>query len=266
MKKTLKLNESEFKSHVREIVLEHMKTLVGEEPPFPYYPRQSFKSEFDEMADNDELNEGLIRTYPSEWVGEYLAKRANSDFKSITYDEHYNQFFITIKPGSKSIEPLKKKMDSFGYYCGAEHMGLGGYFMQFEAKFDEYLTGKELGEMYDNPVFYHVAPIYYKDKILAKGLVPKSKNDFLKYPDRVHFILAIEGKAAIKRMAKLLYMKSDSEMNNGKYSLLGITLDGLDNVKFYPDRNVDDWKAFFTYENIPSKNIVFIEDFDVNNI
>lgn len=263
MKKSIKLNESEFRNHVEKLVLSQIKTIIGQEHVFPDYPVRYHKSKFEESADNNTLNEGLIRSYPLKWVGNYVARRTNMDFidGNIDYDK-LNIWFV-IKPGSKSIEPLKQKMETFGYYCAVEDNVKAGVYLQFEPKFDIYFKGSEFHSFNNHIKFYHVTPTYYKEKILQKGLIPKSKNDFLNYPDRIYLIDATGSKEAARYVAEMLYEKDANELNNGAYSLFGITLTGLDNMKFYPDRNSLDVKAFYTYENIPPKNIVFIEDFNV---
>lgn len=265
MKKTLKLNEAEFREHVRKIVRHQISLMETENLPFTYHPQRHFKTKFEEMADNDTLTEGLIRTYPSEWVEKYLSHRINSDFVEANFDDDHMHFWFVLKPGSNSIEPLKRKMDSFGYYLAVEDNVDEGVYMQFEPKFDEYFKGSELKFKFDDIGFYHVAPAFLKDKILKNGLVPKSKNNFLKYPDRVYLMRATtEGKKDVCELAYELYEKSANKISNGMYSLFGIKSDGLDDVKFYIDKNLLGCDSFFTYENIPPKNIVFLEDFDVS--
>ena len=267
MKKTLKLNESEFKRHVRKIVRHQINLMETENMPFTYHPQRYFKTKLEEMADNDTLTEGLIRTYPSEWVETYLSHRINSDFIEANFDDDHMHFWFVLKPGSNSIEPLKRKMDSFGYYLAVEDNVKEGVYLQFEPKFDEYFKGSELSFRFSDIMFYHVAPSHFKEKILKYGLVPKSKNNFLKYPDRVYLMRATSsGKKDVCELASELYDKSTNKLNDGFYSLFGIKSDGLEDMKFYMDMNMPGSDAFFTYENIPPENIVFIKDFNISEV
>lgn len=248
------------------MVCHQINLMGGADGPFTYYPIRCFKSKFERMADDDTLSEGLIRTYPSEFVEKYLSKRINSDFRKAYFDEDHNHFWFVLKPDSQSIEPLKQKMDSFGYYCAVKDNVKEGVYMQFEPKFDdEYFMRSELKFRFSDIMFYHVAPCYLKEKILKYGLVPKSKNNFLKYPDRIHLVRATsEGREDVCELAVELYDKLENKINDGVYSLFGIKSDGLDDMKFYRDKNMLGSDAYFTYENTPPKNIVFIEDFDAS--
>lgn len=267
MKKTIKLSKSEFGNYIREMVRRQVSLMGCEEDSFTNYPIRCFKPRFERMADNNELDEGLIRTYPSEWVEEYLSKRINTDFIKASFDEIYCHFWFILKPGSKSIDSLIKKMDSFGYYCAVEDNVKEGVYLQFEPKFDEYFKGSELSFRFSDIMFYHVAPSHFKEKILKYGLVPKSKNGFLKYPDRVYLMRATSsGEKDVCELASELYDKSANKLNNGFYSLFGIKSDGLEDVKFYTDMNMPGSDAFFTYENIPPENIVFIKDFNISEV
>lgn len=239
-----------------------MKTLYGEDIVFPDTYRRYNKTKFEALADNGMLTEGLIRSYPLEWVGQYITNHANTDFISAGMDEDKNQIWAILKPSSKSIEPFKKKMEAFGYFCSVESNVKEGVYLQFEAKFDIYRKGSEFRKTNNGVVFYHVAPIRFKAKTMEKGLIPKSTNPYLKYPDRIYFLLASDGKDKAYDMADILYNEDDNKTNDGKYTLFGITLDGLENIKLFPDRNTPFADAWFTYENIPSTNIVFVEYFN----
>lgn len=262
MKKVIKLSETEFREHIEKVALNKIKTIIGDKLVFPENPERYHKSKFEIQADNNTLTEGLIRSYPMRWVWNYVANRANEDFVDGNINNKKQHIWFVLKPGSKSIEPLKQKMETFGYYCAVEDNVKAGVYLQFEPKFDIYFKGSELRSFNNHIEFYHITPSYHKEKILQNGLIPKSKNNFLKYPDRVYLLDTTVSKRAVRDVAEMLYEKDTNELNNGTYSLFGITLTGLNDIKFYPDRNSPEVKAYFTYENIPPQNIVFIEDFD----
>lgn len=243
------------------MVRESIKTILGNEPVFPSNHFVKYKRKTDRILEKAILDEGLVRTYPFEWVSKYLVKNVNSDFEEIERDDESKQFLIKLVYGSKSIEPLKKIMNTFGYFCSAEENEDGLHLMQFEPKFEEYIKGSEFNNVAGEIVFYHVSPIKHKDKILNNGLSPRANNEYLKYHELVHLILSPEGKDAAYEMASMLYTASNDKRNDGTYVLFGITTDGLDNVKFYRDWDVEDIVAYFAYENIPPKNTKYLETF-----
>lgn len=252
---------------VHEENLKHnTKTLKGKQMSFPSPLSKTHPTKLDMIIESGHLNEGLIRTYPLEWVGNYLSPRLGDEFvhANIDYDKQHITFIVQ-RGNEKSIESLKRQMDSFGYYCAEENSNdyQEGVYLQFEPKYDIYFTGKDFGSRNNNVVFLHVSPLYYKDKILKKGLVPSCKNDYLKYPDRIYLIDITNGKRGAYQMADMLYEKNTKDWNDGTYAIFGITLDGLDNTKFYIDRNTLDIMAFYTYENIPPQNVKYLETFNV---
>ena len=261
-KRTVLLTESDLK----EMVLHRVRSLMGEDPVFPADRFRRFKSKKDRVLESALLDEGLIRTYPFDWVYRYLQRNANTDFLHVFATEKEKKFQVTLKRGSKSIEPLKRTMDMFGYHCGYEGNDhwFGGYLMQFEPKFDEYVKGSEFTFPKGKYAFYHVAPYRFKDKILSQGLVPLHKNNMFTYPDRVYLISGNESLDASYEMARMLRSADKNNRNNGMYALFGVTLDGLDDVKFYKDWNIDHADAYYTHENIPPRNVSFLEVFNVD--
>lgn len=246
-----------------------IKTLYGCPSDFPSDGFRKF-SKTDMLLESAMLKEGLTRTYPYEWVCQYLVNHVNSDFYSIEGDDDDKQILVKLKPGSRTIEALKNTMNSFGYFSAFERdsaVYAGGFNMmpatavRFEPKFDEFMMGSEFGRDGRGITFYHVTPVRYIQKIAKYGLEPKSKNTFLDFPERVHLILADEGQYCAETMAAMLNAKSDVHRDDDKYAMFGVTTDGLENVKFYRDRNVPDFYAFFTYENIPPKNLKFMHTF-----
>lgn len=251
-----------LKEHIRNIVKQTIRTLCGTEPVFPSQPLKRYPSKLEIVMKKD-LNEGLIRTYPMDWVEKYLSTRFNSDFVKGGVDDEVMHFWFILKKDSESIEPLKEKMSSFGYFCSVEDDVAEGVYLQFEPKYDEYKTGEELSSRNNDEIFfYHVTPLFLAKKIKVSGLVPKSKNEFLNYPDRVYLTLADDGKEAAYEMADMLYTNSGNKMNDGKYCLIGVTLNGLEKAKFYPDWNVSHTTAYFTYDNIPPQNLKFLGTFE----
>ena len=125
------------------MALNKIKTIIGHKLAFPENPERYHKSKFEIQADNNMLTEGLIRSYPMRWVWNYVANRANDDFVNGGINNKKQHVWFVLKPGSKSIEPLKQKMETFGYYCSVEDSVKAGVYLQFEPKFDIYFKGSE---------------------------------------------------------------------------------------------------------------------------
>lgn len=259
----MSITEEELKKHIDGIVKSTIKTLIGEAKPFPSNNFKHFTSPENRILEEALLKEGLTRTYPFEWVKKYIQRNTNEDIVDARCHEDSKQFLVAIKKNSPSIKTFKRTMESFGYFCSSEDVRISAILMQFEPKFDEYIKGSEFRKKSGN-TFFHVSPIRYADKILKNGLVPKSKNNFLIYPDRVHLIYNDGNLATPHMMADMLYTVDRNQHNNGQYALFGVSIQGLDNVKFYRDWNVENFEAYFTYENIPPQNITFIEQFTAN--
>lgn len=264
--KTIKLKESEFKDYVKHIVLEKISTFFGEAPSFPMKTSRRYGPATDLLLEKSLLEEGLTRTYPMEWVEKYLKTRLSPDCLSAWSNPMSRHICFRFPEGSGSVEPLKAAMVSFGYFCSVDETLDGKEWLQFEPKFDECVKGSEFAARPGQMALLHVSPKRHRHKILKQGLAPKSDNDFLDYPDRVYFISASEGFDAAHEMADLLYTHDQKQTNDGEYVLYGITLDGLEDTKFYLDRYTDNWHAYFTYGNIPPKNIIELEQFKANKL
>lgn len=70
-------------------------------------------------------------------------------------------------------------------------------FMQFEAKYSDFPF-----KMAD--VLYHVVPNRYIKKIIERGLVPCSKSNVFKYPDRI-YLFNFDKSMPVPRMVSIMY-------------------------------------------------------------
>lgn len=195
----------------------------------------------------------------------YLTPRLNGDFIEAGVDEDKMHFWFVLKPDSNSIEPLIEKMQAFGWFCSTNTMVDKGLYLQFEPKFDIFFKNDELPfEREGDITFYHIAPSYLKEKIMTNGLEPRSKNNFLKYPDRMYLFPKNVNRDEISSLAEMLYAQDTNPTKDGKYSLFGVKIRDLNDIKIYPDRNMFDIVGYFTYDNIPPSNVTHVEDFSVS--
>lgn len=106
----------------------------------------------------------------------------------------------------------------------------------YESKFDKTV---------DTPPFlYHLSIVDYSDKILSRGLFPKSKNKIGTHYDRIYLCSEV----------KYCY---DLINNNKKWIIYKIDTNGLE-ITLYDDPNYKD-KGFYLYSNIPPSNITIYD-------
>lgn len=103
---------------------------------------------------------------------------------------------------------------------------------------------------------YHATPTIYIDKILKQGLVPKSKNSFSNYPDRVYFILGDDLTQENLMLFGYLQKNRSGETihDDNQYTILQIEIEKLlSNTQMYIDPRAKN--AVYTHDNIPPNAI-----------
>jgi hypothetical protein len=127
--------------------------------------------------------------------------------------------------------------------------------LRFEAKFDiEVIVPK---------LIYHISPMYYRDKILKYGLVPKSKNKLLIYPDRIYFFTK-KDIASFKSLANILmkYIPNNTKIEFKKknipieFDVYEINTTDIQNARWFNDPNLNN--AVYCLMNIKPWDIKLI--------
>ena len=260
------------------------------------------------------ISEGLITTYPIDKlvsiyqkffiekipnelknldIGE-IYKKANSNKKHskiYTYiaQDPNNQpligfYFPLFRGNSKKMKELMKEFVDRVYVCGYNLSNVtkipdeyiiqpvGGkstelFLVTFEAKFFE--PEAELSE-----TLYHVTPSRYFEKVKTQGLIPRSKSDRFKYPDRVYLFNNASITDIIQYGAvKLSLLKSNHHshyVNDNGFYIFSIKRENLESYQPYIDKKtifyydscydggmggIKESKAVFTYNNIP-RNLI----------
>jgi hypothetical protein len=256
------------------------------------------------------IQEGLITTYPvDELVSLYqkffiekipnelkrlsigeIYKKANTTrkhskiYKYIAHDPK-NQpiigfYFPSFKGNDKKMEEIIKEFVDCVYVCGynlshitkirekyisqpikGEEVEL--FLITLEAKF--FKPEAELSE-----TLYHVAPCRYFEKIRQKGLIPRSKSDIFKYPERIYLF----NKASmddiknygVKKLDLLRTNHSNPHVNDNGFYIFAVKREKLESYQPYIDKKtifyydpcydgemggIKESKAIFTYNNIP---------------
>lgn len=194
---------------------EELKNFQGfvENYVHPYYGNAKLNKEY------NKLYEGLITSYTQDSVKSFLDKKFKNDIylqkvsashflikvflENFDSDKYRNFKTSLIKVDStygwivsnctlvindkvienKNIEKLEKDLLKNNLNV------IDGKFLilQMEIKHSVELSDNELPK-----VLFHLSPTKYKDKILKRGIIPKSSNNKFDYPDRIYFFDNVE--------------------------------------------------------------------------
>jgi len=125
----------------------------------------------------------------------------------------------------------------------------------YEAKYDKKVA---------NDIYYHISIQEYKEKIINKGLIPKSKSKLSKHLDRIYICKDVNDCYSLIPRMKLEYnykKRSKSKIND-KWIIYEIDLTNS-NIDIFEDPNYED-KGFYCVDNIP-KNLITIIDEENGN-
>lgn len=124
----------------------------------------------------------------------------------------------------------------------------------FRAKFDVEIEKKNWPKY-----LYHMSPSIKKDKILKKGLIPKTENKLIKHEDAV-YMLDMNDKIDIEILAQDLNDRSIKKHNS--YSLFEINTTLFPEFfKLYMDPDLE--YSYFTKDNISPYCLKFLKDIKV---
>ena len=211
------------------------------------------------LLNEGKLREGLIRTYPVDKVCGYISDYLGIPEKSVMKNDKngIETIIINIPTGDKSLESetIKVMTNLCRYLLSLKQTRHDGKEMRlhFEPKFEDDVT-----KMVNNEKFLvHASPHFNRDKILKMGFLPKTKNTFFNYPERVYFFLGSNGIDNIINVVKNINNVKSSEYINGTYDLYLIDVSKIPvKVRFYVDPNANG--CVFTTDVIPSSAILRI--------
>lgn len=254
---------------------------------------KAFKSIYNFSNFSYLIEEGLIHTYPIKTVVKLLKRELNGVKSSIDIEEETGTIFLKIYSGffnKDNINQLIRVITLCGYFPSIfelydeddnllksfnyksttnekeNELFLSdllfeiqkSYFTQIiiESKFNKNITN------IPNKL-YHVAPYKFRDKILSKGLSPKTLSKKAYHPGRIYLGFEI---LITKNLAYQFEHK-------GKYVLFEIDTDkiGVNNLKLKEYIQLYDDPDFpkngcYTYQNIPPDCIKQILTFNTQNI
>jgi hypothetical protein len=222
------------------------------------------------LMEEQYLYEGLIWTHAIERTVNGLNNSAAS-IDNITFDTYNgeNRFYVLIRNGtitSKVFNWIIQSTNARGWIPTYFTVGndkktipyesdeiFGSYLntgktikLTFDAKFDN-----EYGESeFSSGVAYHVTPMGYKEKILEKGLAPKSKNKKAAHSARIYLSIGMGGIDKILQDPK--FYPKETQFVIFKIDMKSLLRER--SIRFFEDPAFVGFGCY-TYENIPPKFI-----------
>lgn len=207
------------------------------------------------------IYEGLIRSYPSEKIAEYLSKYFREGaVKADVSNVNGVEVIIATMPNDERYEAAASDiMDNLcGYKMSRKGISRDGSEMRllFEPKFQKAVND----EMCENEYLIHVSPSYNKEKILEKGFCPKFKNEIFNYNGRIYFYSTRTQPEAILSLSLNVAYFKDNERNNHLFDFYMVDPRKFDrSIEFHRDAMTSGGVAYWTYDNVPSNCIVDIQ-------
>lgn len=227
-----------------------------------------------------EINEGLLKTYDIDFTInrlEILLSKLNIRFDVVknqnnTISIKLNNYFDLKQGGLDYINNclinlfgwfpsfikttnkngMKKNLSYNKNWLITNKSILNKVELIYESKFDK--TNKI-------PKFlYHLSIMGYKDKILKKGLCPKSKNKIGTHDNRIY--VCIDPKHCYDLIEVFKFINYDIKNIDKKWIIYKIDTEQLD-INLYDDPNFKD-KEFYLLNNVPPESIT-IYSFEKNS-
>jgi hypothetical protein len=226
----------------------------------------------------NDLNEGLIKTYDIDFVIDKslqmlsvlninfdIQKNPNNTIKLNLYD--FNKVYI------KELFNLLNSnfVNMFGWFPSYMYMtNVSG--MKNQMNYDEkYLENvysylKEVSIIYESKFdieinipkkLYHISIKEYKDKILKKGIIPKTKSKLSVHDNRIYVCSTLQDCLDMIPKMKFYFFNKNPKINT-QWVIYEILTDDMD-IKLYKDPNYLD-KGYYLLGNIPPNNIKITQE------
>lgn len=213
------------------------------------------------------LSEGITKSFPLQVTMRYVKRHFGDIIKDIRRGTNFidgesnNNILICIKTESNLIDKISRVMALCGYYLAVpfSRIPMGkSVWLQYEPKYD-----KSLSDEIRNTEKYllHLTPEVYISKIKKNGLVPRSKNQYSTYPERVYLLRGSTPPSEIDEMYRMLSTVYNMKRNNPvwTYGVVYIDIARLpENLKLFTDPNYPIY-GLYTTDNIPPDAIINID-------
>lgn len=198
------------------------------------------------------LYEGLILSYDIDILSDRL-KSIGVDILNINKQNYTTRIYATIPPDKQ--QQTQQLLIQCGWYNISPSSDIATIVPKFGELANDYVYETNKG------ILYHVTPKYYSDKVMAQGLVPKSKHKIDRSQDLVHLL------TDKNECISLSYsLSSTTSIHPREYSLFKIDLNKLhkDHLKplFYFDPQYTN--GVVTLENIPPYCLTKLCDYELS--
>ena len=195
------------------------------------------------------LKEGLIYSQSIEKTTKILKNR----FKELNI-KTYDDGDISIEGMDCELGKYLPLINNLGYFISTAFRG--GEQLDLTDNIEEILSDNIFIEpKYDRKIknipkrLYHASPLKFKDKILKKGLSPKSGNKLSNHPNRIYLSDSI---LTCIKFGEYLVEHDKSDFYKNGYCIYIIDGEGID--KLYSDINLREG-GFYTVDNINKEYI-----------
>jgi hypothetical protein len=221
---------------------------------------------FGESVWQEQINEGLITSYPREKVVQYI-KGLNIPGVQLTLahsiDTSTINVIVDILDNSTNIKKVTNIIDKgltvYGYFIGktSTQYGIVRYKLLIEAKYPTLLSDKE---KLDAP-FYHITYNFYAEKIEKNGLSPRSSSTVFTHPGGRIYLLQTGNPSLLNILKERLSSSKREKMskegipNAQRFYPMNMVVYEVDvSGDLYKDPMFPDEKSYnavFTTKNIP---------------
>ena len=257
--------------HIREIVREEIKKIFTENDlnnvfDITKIPIEDLRKCYRDLRldatpttfdDLPTVNEAVGNIMPPDDVVKKIMNKFNLPESMVQMVESNHKIYIYIITAVIGINDkiIEEEMAKYGYFIGykSEYQTISGMTyqrLQFEPQ-SQIQRDETDNIKKENKYLYHWTPLYNLDSIIKEGLIPSSKNEHFSFPNRVYLILEHSDDYKIYDFGQRLALNNTNPNNNGKYVLLEVELEKLDDtIRFFYDPNSD--IGVYTEQKIPS--------------
>lgn len=220
------------------------------------------------------LVEGLSMSFPVEDTMRYIQMHFDDSISGIKRGinsmtgELNNSIQVNIKAESNLIDKISRAMNLCGYYLAVpfDRIPMGrNVWLQYDPKYDAVLTDEiRKSERY----LLHLTPEIYIPKIRKNGLIPRSKNQYATYPERVYLLRGSIPQSEIYSMYRMLSYVYNQKKENPSwiYGIVSVDVSRIPkDLKLFVDPNYPVY-GLYTMDNIPPDAITNIKILDLKNI
>lgn len=215
-----------------------------------------------------QLDEGLIQSQKAKLV----IKKLQTKF-SVKYNEGSISVAFSHTQLKNNFEDLQKLMNNFGWFLASiidekynkqkpdkiYDIEFQNYiFLIFEPKYDL---------LYDGHIttFYHVSPTRFREKILAKGLIPKSGSKQSYHPERVYLAFSTKNIEALLQDPQMTanYVAFNKPQED-TWDMYSVDTNDLEYLRLYHDPNFAMGKkslGVYALSGIPPNKLKLVKTF-----